>query len=192
MKKLIVVIIFAFLMNLPTYSYIQPNGGINIDKWEHNKEVQIAWRFTIDTLAPTADSTIFEVVTIAKLDSVTIDLWDAKNSRYINIVTNYVDTNNVYNWTIPDSLDIGNHYKIKVSNANDSNFYQLSSNFFPIFEEPEPSPKPVFQTETKEDNHTFGIYPNPVKRQNNQHSFKKCECRNTIVKSDRYVWFNNI
>jgi len=95
------------------------------------------------------------------LDSVTIDLWDAKNSRYINIVTNYVDTNNVYNWTIPDSLDAGNHYKIKVSNANDSNFYQLSRNFFPIFEAP--LPKLIFHTENEKEQNSFNIYPNPVK-----------------------------
>jgi len=32
MKKLIVIIAFTFFINLPVYSWIQPNGGININK----------------------------------------------------------------------------------------------------------------------------------------------------------------
>jgi hypothetical protein len=125
MKKIYIIIVFLLLFSIKVNAqYVLPGGGKNLQDWQHNDTVNISWvpGFIIDSLNT----------------KVKIELWNANNNQTIQIVTNIEDSLGNYQWTIPDTIAIGNKYKIRIVNKDSTQYNMICDDFIEISEEPSP------------------------------------------------------
>lgn len=94
--------------NNPTFAILFPNGGDLIEK---GKSYVIEWSDESN-------------------DNLKIELYNS--DTVVNTITNSTENNGQINWQVPDSIEVGIHYKIRIS-GNDNNT-DVSDNRFVIID----------------------------------------------------------
>lgn len=144
MKKLNIIIVFLLLFSIKVNAqYVLPGGGKNLKEWQHNNTVNISWvsGFVIDSLNT----------------KVKIELWNANNNQTIQIATNIEDSLGNYQWTIPDTITIGNKYKVRIINKDSTQYNMICDDYIEISEEP----SPILTIENNKVENTINLFPNP-------------------------------
>ncbi len=95
----------------PMINMVAPNGG---ETWEQGSPYTIAWGDNID-------------------DNVKIELY--KGSTLKEEIESSVESNGAYNWVIPQDMEPGNDYAIKIVSTQDPSLTDESSGTFTIEEE---------------------------------------------------------
>jgi hypothetical protein len=89
------------------------------------------------------------------------EYWDYDSRKWIEITnSNFSKEDSIYKWKPTEKILDKRNLRIRIMDSENKILY-MSPTY--ILKAEDSNEKPVFQTETKEDNHTFGIYPNPVK-----------------------------
>ena len=150
MKKINIIIAVLLLLGIKVNAQVVlPTGGVSLEEWTHNNEVSITW--------------MRGLVTDSIHNEVKIELWNAGNNETIVIADNIQDTLGVYFWTIPDTIEAGNKYKIRILNSDSTQFNMISEDFIEISEEP----SPILSVENTEIKNELSIFPNPNSSQFN-------------------------
>lgn len=150
MKKINIIFVFLLLFGIKVNAQVVlPTGGLSLEEWVHNNEVSITW--------------MRGLVTDSIHNEIKIELWNAGNNETIVIADNIQDTLGVYFWTIPDTIDVGNKYKIRILNSDSTQFNMISEDFIEINEEP----SPLLSVESTEIKNELSLFPNPNRSQFN-------------------------
>jgi hypothetical protein len=150
MKNINIIIVFLLLFGIKVNAQVVlPTGGVSLEEWVHNNEVSITW--------------MRGLVTDSIHNEIKIELWNAGNNETIVIANNIQDTLGVYFWTIPDTIDAGNKYKIRILNSDSTQFNMISEDFIEISEEP----SPLLTIENTKENNEINLFPNPTRNEFN-------------------------
>ena len=114
MKKSI--ILFLFLLFVESYSMIKPNGGETYTKNQQGNMIVISWGK--DDFSKNID----------------ILVWSSFLGEFLPIERNISHLSHSYEWEIPNYIEPGNYYRIKIQHTNDHSHYLMSSTFFSIIE----------------------------------------------------------
>jgi hypothetical protein len=140
-KDLFKFCLILFLAMSPLYAGDNSRlGGENGEQWHIGQNVHIWWDL--------------EKITS---DFVNIYLWDGNETKLITIAENTPNASASFDWQIPESINPGNFYKIKIISAEDKLNFIMSENFFPIYN--------ILAVEEQNNvnmEYAISIYPNPA------------------------------
>jgi len=96
---------------------IKPRSGTT---WIMGEEVEISWQ--TENLARANENML-----PLTLSNVKIELF--KGSSLVRTIVSSTENDGTFGWTVPEDLEIGSNYKVKISCADDANIYKLSDSF---------------------------------------------------------------
>jgi hypothetical protein len=125
-------------------------------------------------------------------DSIKIMLWEATDNTIDTIGVDIQDSIGYFIWEIPDTLPLGDKYKIKV--GNDSSGYLVSFEFFSIIEEPEiPGNDKGLSVNEIIESSNIKLFPNPaINRAEVSWKMKDIKLLNITDRLGKVVYSQNV
>jgi len=115
-------------------------GGENGELWHIGQNVHIWW----DAEKITSPS-------------VNLYLWDGTETKLIKIAENIKNATASFDWQIPESINPGDLYKIKIVSTENARNFIMSENFFSIYDK-----LAIEEQNSTAEQNAISIFPNPA------------------------------